>query len=399
MVIFPVSQLDFMTSEPFYTGLVQHCNNLPRQVGNRMSDLKETPLAEEHEALGARMVPFAGWRMPVQYGEGILAEHHHTRRAVSVFDCSHMGQFRLSGPAAEEDLDALLPRSASDQPIGSCRYNFLLTKDGTIVDDIIVYRLGVDEFYIVVNAGTREGDANHLCARVSADTAFIDESATTAKLDIQGPSSAWVLEELGFIRESLPAYFRFVETEWEGIPLLLSRTGYTGECGYELYFNDAHAPRFWEMLLAAKPVKPAGLGARDTLRLEMGYPLYGHELNRQTTPVEAGFGPMLDLDRPFVGRDALRDKPPTRKLVGVRFEGRRAAREETPLTDAAGKVIGTVTSGSFSPSLETAIALAYVQPDLDLLGKHVAAKVGRSEIQGVVVRPPFYREGTARMSI
>ncbi|MFA6929533.1 MAG: glycine cleavage system aminomethyltransferase GcvT, partial [Lentisphaeria bacterium] len=252
--------------------------------------LLATPLLARHLGLGARMVPFGGWNMPVQYSEGILAEHKHCREHVALFDICHMGEFRIRGNKAAADLDRILGRSVLNQAIGSCRYNFLLNEAGGVLDDLIVYRLGENEFYLVVNAGPRAGDAVWLQKYLSSDTSFCDESDATGKLDLQGPEAADVLLRLGVAKESLPAYYHWQYLHVQGVPVLLSRTGYTGELGYELYFPAEKAEFLWDCLLQDASVKPAGLGARDTLRLEMGYPLYGHEMDAATSPLEAGFG-------------------------------------------------------------------------------------------------------------
>ncbi|MFT5131119.1 MAG: aminomethyltransferase [Rhodothermales bacterium] len=344
------------------------------------------------------MLPFGGWNMPIQYAGGILAEHHHTRQSASLFDCGHMGEFRLRGPQASADLDSLLPRLASTQPIGSCRYNLLLNEQGTISDDIIVYRLAEEEFYIVVNAGTQDADAEQISAGLSADTEFINESAETAKIDLQGPKSAGVLADLGVNLAALPRYFRCCELRVGGIDCLLSRTGYTGELGFELYVPSELGPALWELLIAHPAVEPAGLGARDTLRLEMGYPLYGHEMNEETTPAEAGFAKIAKLAHPHVGRDALLAAEPRKTLVAIAFEGRRAVRDGARILMGDTNV-GVVSSGSFSPTLGHAIALAYLQPDCSELGREVAGDVGREPIPGRIVALPFYTEGTARISV
>jgi aminomethyltransferase len=347
-----------------------------------------------HQAAGARMVPFAGWSMPVQY-TSILAEHRHTRTIASIFDCSHMGQFRCRGTGIAAELDRLLPRRATDQRPGTCRYNFLLADDGTVIDDIIVYRVADDEFYIVVNAGTIAGDAAHISARLSAGATFVDESAYTAKFDVQGPASTELMRAAGIEAVNGLRYFNFTHVEIAGAPCLLSRTGYTGERGYEIYVPTGAAAAVWELLTAIPEVQPAGLGARDTLRLEMGYPLYGHELNRDSTPLDAGFGGLIDPDHEFVGRKALLER--SRKyLTAVRFESRRAAREGSAVADASGQLIGTVTSGAFSPSLECAIALAYISGGQLPPGTPVSAQTGRAEIAGKIVALPFYDAGTAR---
>ena len=363
--------------------------------------VKETPLFKKHLDLGARMVPFAGWNMPVQYSEGIIAEHNHTRQAVSLFDICHMGEFRLSGPDLAELLDHIFPRLVSSLKIGCCRYNFLLTDRGTVIDDLIIYRMAEDEFYIVVNAGSKDADLARLSELLPDSVKIVDESETTAKLDLQGPESADVLAKIGFDKDNLPAYYRWIKTEIKDIPVLLSRTGYTGELGFEIYFNADKAAEIWDFLLEQPKVKPAGLGARDTLRLEMGYPLYGHEMDLETTPIEAGFGSMLKIseNRKFPGVDILRNKPPGKKLVGIEIAGRRAAREGAAVS-IDGRVVGKVTSGTFSPSLEKAIALAYVNADLELeTGMKVDLTAGRSSISGEIADLPFYKTSRVRKEI
>jgi len=359
--------------------------------------LLETPLAAEHVALGAKMVPFAGWNMPVQYKEGILAEHQHTRTAVSLFDICHMGEFRLKGKGSAELLDRALARSVADQKEGSCRYNFLLNDQGGTIDDLIVYRISAEEFFIVVNASRREIDFKTLSGRLGKDVVLSDESDCTAKLDLQGPLSAEVLIRLGIPQDMLPKYYHFTKVNLFGTNVLLSRTGYTGELGFELYFDASLAVDFWRGILADAAVKPAGLGARDTLRLEMGYPLYGHELNEMTTPVEAGFGAMLKIDssdRVFSGSAALRGRVPEKQLVGLVLEGRRAAREGTPVL-LEGKKVGAVTSGTFAPSLGVAVAMAYV--DADSAGsRSFSLDLQKVVIQAENVPVPFYKKGTAR---
>lgn len=362
--------------------------------------MQETPLADSHRNLSARMVPFAGWNMPVQYTEGILAEHAHTRNAASLFDICHMGEFRVKGDNSAAALDSVFARPVADQPVGVCRYNFLLNDQGGVLDDLIVYRLGENEFYIVVNAGTRVGDAERIASLLPDGVEFTDESDATAKLDLQGPESANVLAAAGLDIASLPRYFRWIKTTVNGIDCLLSRTGYTGELGFELYFPAEKAEAMWNYLLSIDPVKPAGLGARDTLRLEMGYALYGHELDTETTPLEAGYGAMLKLDqmpdRNFPGSNALRSGSPTKNLVGIKLESRRAAREGTIVFNGSDEVVGKVTSGAFSPSLGYAVAMAYLNADSGLTtGDQVLLDAGRTKLNGTIVELPFYSEGTA----
>ena len=362
---------------------------------------KATPLESKHLNLTARMVPFAGWSMPVQYADGIIAEHVHTRTKVSLFDICHMGEFCVTGTEAAEALDKIFPRAVATQKVGTCRYNFLLTDNGTVIDDLIIYRMAEEEFYIVVNAGSKDADFARLRELLPESVVIVDESDDTAKLDLQGPLSADVLEKMGLSKSDLPSYYKWTKLELVGMPVLLSRTGYTGELGFEIYLPANLAENMWDAILAVDEVKPAGLGARDTLRLEMGYPLYGHEMDLDTTPIEAGFGGMLKLDseRKFIGRKALTNIPPKKKLIGIQLEGRRTARSGADVS-LNGQHIGIVTSGAFSPTLERSIALAYVSPDFEPGdGAMVDLAAGRGTIPGEVTTTPFHKNSTVRMEI
>ena len=370
-----------------------------------MSDeLLATPLLGRHLSLGARMVPFGGWNMPVQYGEGILAEHKYCREHVALFDICHMGEFRVRGSQVAADLDRILARAVLNQAIGTCRYNFLLNEQGGIMDDLIVYRLDEQEFYLVVNAGCRAGDAAWLQKHLSPETSFCDESDATAKLDLQGPEAAAILMRLGVANDALPAYYHWQNIVFQGVPVLLSRTGYTGELGYELYFPAEKAEYLWDILLQDGSVKPAGLGARDTLRLEMGYPLYGHEMDTDTTPVEAGFGAMLKLDQPrnFIGCEVLRDPvkgKAKRQLLGFRLGSKRAARHGSVIL-FQGNEVGVVTSGAVAPSLDVAVAMGYVQAGLGLQpDDRVELDIGKVRLGASVSSLPFYQQGSARNKI
>jgi aminomethyltransferase len=360
--------------------------------------LLKTPLADEHVAIGARMVPFAGWYMPVQYKEGILAEHKYTREHVSLFDICHMGEFKAAGAGAAEALDAALARSVADQKDGVCRYNFLLNEAGGVIDDLIVYRMGAEDFFIVVNAARIEVDFIELRKRLPASVRLDNLSETTAKFDLQGPDSISVLTSLGLDAAALPKYYHWAKFNLFGLDMLISRTGYTGELGFELYFDAAHAVEVWRKLLACPGVKPAGLGARDTLRLEMGYPLYGDEMDESTTPVEAGFGALLKLDksdRMFVGSKALRANPPKKHLRGIVLEGRRAAHTGTPLL-LDGKQVGTITSGTFAPSLGCAVAMAYLDASAVVPEDAVFdVELHRAVVKAKLAPLPFWTHGTA----
>lgn len=361
--------------------------------------MQQTPLYDEHLQLQGRMVPFAGWEMPVQYADGIIAEHEHTRRHAGLFDICHMGEFRVRGPGAAEALDRRLARSVADQPVGSCRYNLLLNEEAGILDDLVVYRLDGDEFLIVVNAGCRESDAAALAAALPSGVDFLDQSDATAKLDLQGPESARVLAELGWAGE-LPRYYRWSRGRLAGIEILLSRTGYTGELGYELYCPADRAVELWRKLLEHPSVKPIGLGARDTLRLEVGYPLYGHELDDAHTPDESGLSAKTfsaAADRAFTGREAWRTHRPASFIKGLKIDGRRAARAGMNVI-SGDRVLGEITSGAFAPSLGCAVALARLDHDLPA-GTQLAVNAGRVTLNAEIVETPFYTEGTARIPV
>ena len=362
----------------------------------RYSRRMKTPLFEAHVALGARMAPFAGWDMPIQYA-GILAEHEHTRRATSVFDICHMGEFELRGPTALADLEKILTMPVAPLASGQCRYGYLLRDDGHVLDDLTCYRLGPDHFWLVVNAGTRPQDAAWIWQHVSPTTQFSDLSDDIGKLDIQGPTArAATARALGVQLPDL-GYFRFAEITLDGLPCLLSRTGYTGEFGYELYCPMKSVGAFWAKLLAGGEIKPAGLGARDTLRLEMGYALYGHELDLNRTPAGASRGRYIQLTKDFIGKAAVAAElqQPQQVLVGLRLESKRAARNGDAVA-AAGRTVGVVTSGSVAPSLGVAVAMAYVDAACATTGTKLDVQSRGAALPVTVVELPFYADGTAR---
>lgn len=358
---------------------------------------KKTPLHDTHRELGVRMASFAGWAMPIQY-EGILAEHLHCREKASLFDICHMGEFLISGAKAGQDLERLLTQPIQTLQHHQCRYGFLLNEEGGVLDDLTCYRLGDDQFYLVVNAANIETDADWIREHLSRDTHFDDRSASTAKLDLQGPWSRKCLEEALAISVPNLKFFRVCELEIEGTPYLLSRTGYTGEWGYELYVPTDYAVSLWERLLGHEDVKPAGLGARDTLRLEVGYPLHGHELTADRTPVGATGGSFINLDKDFIGKGPVQRElaeGPRQKLVGLQLATKRAARAgDTIFADQSH--VGTVTSGSLSPSLGVAIALAYVDTPFSQLGQELTIEVRGTHLDAKIVGLPFYKEGSAR---
>lgn len=364
------------------------------------STLHQTPLTAAHTALAARMGPFAGYAMPIQYA-GIIAEHRAARRGVAIFDTCHMGEFEVSGPAAAADLDALVTCNVTGMRNGRCRYGLLCNETGGVKDDLILYRHGRDRFMVVVNAGTRAGDYAWIASHLSDNTAIEDRSDDTAKIDIQGPRAAEVVDtmladDLGHMR-----YFAFRTGRMCDVDVLLSRTGYTGELGFEIYAPADAAPALWNTACDLGAV-PAGLGARDTLRLETGLPLYGHELSEDRNAAEAGFDWAIAAEKPFVGADAIRGNQatPSRRLVGLRLSGRRAARAGDAVCDAgSGDRIGTVTSGAFGPSVGHAIALAYVDTARAATGTDRVVRTARTELPCNVSDLPFYTRGTARVSL
>jgi aminomethyltransferase len=363
--------------------------------------MKRTALFNNHVALGARMAEFAGWEMPIEY-DGIVPEHLHTRSAVSIFDTCHMGEFDLCGARAEADLERLVTQRVSTIAVGQCRYGYLLNPDGGVLDDLTVFRRSADHFFLVVNAGTLESDAAWIQAHLSSGTTFTDLSPGRAKLDVQGPASRTEMEKaLGHALPELK-YFRFVDTVLGGLPCTLSRTGYTGEWGYEIYFSIDEAVALWERLTETTAIRPSGIGARDTLRLEVGYPLYGHELNSSMTPVAAAAGHFIDTEKEFIGREAvLRDLQDTGAgtLSGIQLESRRAAREGSRVL-IDGVECGTVTSGKLAPSLGVAVAMAYIDAASCVPGAAVQVEITGTRkstlVPGSIVTLPFYKDGTAR---
>lgn len=358
--------------------------------------MKKTPLHSEHLALNARMGGFGGWDMPIQY-VGILQEHEHTRTNASIFDICHMGEFELVGSTAAADLEKLLTMNIASLAMGQCRYGFLLNDDGGVIDDLTCYRLGEERYMLVVNAGTCPADAEWIRARLSPGTRFTDLSPNMAKLDVQGPQSRRALEEA--FGQSLPelGYFKATEIRLMETDCILSRTGYTGEWGYEIYLPNESVVAFWQKILSHELVEPGGLGARDTLRLEMGYPLYGHELSAERTPVPVSRGAFIHLAKEFIGKENVEADlaDPEALLVGLQLPGKRAAREHDKIYFNEIEV-GEVTSGSLAPSLGYAVAMAFVEPDFAEEGRELEIEIRGKKHPATVVSLPFYKSGTAR---
>lgn len=360
-----------------------------------MSNDKKTPLYDTHLKLGARMAPFGGFAMPIQYA-GIFKEHEATRSGATLFDTCHMGEFLLSGPTVVADLETLLSCPVADLDAGQCRYGLLCNETGGVIDDLLVYRIAEAEFMLVVNAGTQDGDAEWIQAHLEPETQFENRSATTAKIDLQGPASPPIMNGLveGGIMDL--RFYRFKQTTYRSESVIVSRTGYTGEVGFEIYLSNDLATAFWDDAMLQGAVC-AGLGARDTLRLEMGMPLYGHELTTTRNAAEAGFPRATANDKPFIGHEVIRDSDRQRDtLVGIRLEGRRAAREGDAIQAPDGSPLGAVTSGSFAPSLGGAIALGYVPQEQASIGSKLVLQTARKALTGTIVKLPFYEGATAR---
>ncbi len=367
-----------------------------------MSNDKRTPLFDTHLALGARMAPFGGFTMPIQY-TGIFKEHEATRTSATLFDTCHMGEFHLKGPTVIDDLETLLTCPVADLQQGQCRYGLLCNAAGGVIDDLLVYRIAQTEFMLVVNAGTQDGDADWIQRHIAPATQFENRSATTAKIDLQGPASPAIMNAMveGGVMDL--RFYRFKPSTYLGEPALVSRTGYTGEVGFEIYLSPEMAAAFWNDAMQ-RGATCAGLGARDTLRLEMGMPLYGHELTTTRNAADANFPRATASDKPFIGHNVIRDPNRQRDvLVGIRLDGRRAAREGDAIlapnvhqAEGTETPLGTVTSGSFAPSLGAAVAVGYIPRNHASAGSKLMLQTTRKTLKGTIVNMPFYDSGTAR---
>jgi aminomethyltransferase len=367
------------------------------------SEPRLSPLDAVHVAAGAGFTDFAGWKMPVRYGSD-LAEHETVRTGAGLFDLSHMAEFMVDGAQAAEFLDYALAGQASAIALGRAKYSLLLAESGGILDDLVVYRLGDERFLVVANAANHDVVAGALAERQAEfDVAIVDETDAWALIAVQGPDTLAVLSRVAALTlaESTTfgdlKYYSIAEGLYGEVPILIARTGYTGEDGFELYLDNAAAPALWAELVAAGAVA-CGLAARDTLRLEAGMPLYGHELSTDTFPVQAGIGRVVALGKPsdFVGRAAVEAGPPAgaRVLVGLTADGKRAGRAGyAVLRD--GEVIGEVTSGALSPTLGIPIAMAYVDPAASAVGTELALDVRGTAIPARVVPLPFYSRKAA----
>jgi aminomethyltransferase len=359
--------------------------------------LKRTPLFEAHLKAGARMVPFGGWEMPVQYA-GIVEEHRTVRSSVGLFDVSHMGEFEVEGPGALAALQLLTTNDVAALAVGQVQYSVLCYPAGGIVDDLTVYRLDVDRYMLTVNAANIDKDWAWVTGRTppGVEAGWRNISAETALIAVQGPRAEHLVQRLADRDVREIGYYRFARGAIAGIATLISRTGYTGEDGFELYLGSGEAERLWSALLEAgrdDGVAPIGLGARDTLRLEMRYALYGNDIDETTNPLEAGLGWVVKPAKgDFIGRDAiekLRAAGVARRLAGIEMVDRAIARHGYPVLKD-GDTVGVVTSGSFGPSVDRAIALAYVPVAHSNVGSELAVEIRGQARPARVVRTPFH---------
>ena len=360
--------------------------------------LKKTSLHAAHRRLGAKMVEFAGWEMPVQYS-GALREHLAARKGVTLFDVSHMGRFEIRGKDALSNTNRITCNDVSRLEDGQAQYSALLYPQGTFVDDIVVYRLSSERFLLCVNAGNRKADQQWICRHLEGQVEFTDRSEKWAQLAVQGPKSEKILQPLCDTDLSRLGRYRSQFVQVLGSESLISRTGYTGEDGFELYLTPEAAGRIWNRLLQSDQeteVLPAGLASRNTLRLEMAYALYGHDIDSTTTPLEAGLAWLVKLDQEdFVGREALiaqKSSGVERRLSGFELIERGIARDQYPVF-VEGTRVAQVTSGSFAPSLNKAIGLVYLPLQYSRPGQELEVEVRGKRLRGRVVPIPFYPSG------
>lgn len=361
-------------------------------------NLKNTALSSVHIGLGAKMVPFAGYNMPVQY-KGLIEEHHCVRNAVGVFDVSHMGEFWVKGPKALDLIQKVTSNDASKLFDGKVQYSCLPNLEGGIVDDLLVYRFGLEEYFLVVNASNIEKDWNWIQkfnAEIGAEMTNVSEDMSL--LAVQGPLALKAMQKLTSMNVVDMEYYTVQRGTFAGIDnVIVSTTGYTGAGGCEIYFQNADAEKMWNAVMEAGAefgIQPIGLGARDTLRLEMGFCLYGNDIDDTTSPIEAGLGWITKFAKPFNNSENLKaqkDAGVTRKLVGFEMIDKGIPRHGYEIADASGQVIGVVTSGTQSPSLGKAIGMGYVPTAMAQLGSEIFVVIRGKQIKASVVGLPFYK--------
>lgn len=360
--------------------------------------MKNTALTHIHEQLGAKMVPFAGYNMPVQY-EGVNIEHETVRNGVGVFDVSHMGEFLLSGPKALDLIQKVTTNDASVLTVGKAQYSCLPNEDGGIVDDLIIYKMKEDQYLLVVNASNIEKDWNWISSKNDMGVDMRNISEDYSLLAIQGPKAVEAMQSLTSVDLSAIKYYHFEVADFAGVEhVIISATGYTGSGGFEIYAKNDQIEQIWKRVFeagAAFGIKPIGLAARDTLRLEMGFCLYGNDINDTTSPLEAGLGWITKFNKDFTNAEALKkqkEEGVTRKLVGFEILERGIPRHDYEIVDKDGNVIGIVTSGTMSPSLNKGIGLGYVPTGLAAPDSEIFIRIRNKDIPAKVVKLPFYKK-------
>jgi aminomethyltransferase len=363
-----------------------------------ITSLKNTALTHVHERLGAKMVPFAGYNMPVQYA-GLLEEHHTVRKTLGVFDVSHMGEFYVRGPQALDLLQHVTSNDVSKLFDGKVQYSCLPNGKGGIVDDLLVYRISEQEYFLVVNASNIDKDWDWIKTNNAFDAQMENVSEGMSLLAVQGPKALEAMQSLTAMRIVDMEYYTFKRGEFAGCEdIIVSTTGYTGAGGCEIYFPNNVAEKVWDAVMTAGApfgIKPIGLGARDTLRLEMGFCLYGNDIDDTTSPIEAGLGWITKFTKDFIDKDFLKaqkENGPTRKLAAFELIDKGIPRHGYDVVDADGKVIGVVTSGTQSPSLNKPIGMAYVPIELSKPGSEIFVSIRGKSLKAVVCSLPFYKE-------
>ena len=359
--------------------------------------MKDTALNDVHIALGAKMVPFAGYNMPVQY-EGVTAEHETVRNAVGVFDVSHMGEFLITGPNALDLIQKVTSNDATKLYDGRAQYSCLPNDNLGIVDDLIVYKIADEKYMLVVNASNIDKDWNWISKHNTMGADMRNLSEDYSLLAIQGPKAVEAMQALTPVDLSAIKFYHFEVGEFAGIEnIIISATGYTGSGGFEIYCKNDEVKQVWDKVFEAGAsfgIKPIGLAARDTLRLEMGYCLYGNDINDTTSPLEAGLGWVTKFTKDFVGSDKLKQQKEEgvkRKLVGFELVDRGIPRHDYPIVDANGKEIGIVTSGTMGPSVKKAVGLGYVPTEFAAEGTEIYIQVRKKQLKAKVTKPPFYK--------
>lgn len=359
--------------------------------------MKDTALTATHEALGAKMVPFAGYKMPVSY-EGVNAEHETVRKAVGVFDVSHMGEFLISGEHALDLIQKVCSNDASKLKDGAAQYTYMPNETGGVVDDLIIYRFNQEKYLLVVNAANIEKDWNWISRFNTMGAEMRDLSDEYSLFAIQGPKAAEAMQSLTEVDLANMKFYSFQVAEFAGVEnVIISATGYTGSGGFEIYFKNEHAQTIWDRIFEAGApygIKPIGLAARDTLRLEMGFCLYGNDIDETTSPLEAGLGWITKFTKDFVNSEALKEEKERglkQKLVGFELEGRGIPRQGYEIVDEESQVIGQVTSGTMSPSLGKAIGMGYVPTEMAKPGTQIFIQVRKKAIPATVVKTPFFK--------